>query len=102
MPGHGFLVHYLCCVSTDAAMGLDCGWIAVGVFAGDISLDDAVGVQQAATVLETRFGYLTAVGPSLGQGNPTDDYHIDTVWPFEQAVIHAGALRHGLSHTQAV
>ena len=83
-------------------MRLYCGWIAVGIFAGDISLDDAVGVQQAATVLETRFGYLTAVGPSLGQGSPTDDYHIDTVWPFEQAVIHAGASRHGLSHAQAV
>ena len=45
--------------------------------------------------LATEYGYLTSIGSRDSQQQGSGDvYHVDTVWPFEQALIHIGATRH--------
>ena len=45
--------------------------------------------------LETEFGYMTSLQNAAF--TKADVYHVDTVWPFEQALIHVGATKHSLS-----
>ena len=48
--------------------------------------------------METKIGYRTL---SPGEADRVKDkYHTYTVWPFEQAIIHAGARKFGLTDVQ--
>ena len=61
---------------------------------GDLRAGDDAAIEVATAALRTTLGYLTAVHPSGAATDGTvDSYHLDTVWPFEQALIHAGARR---------
>ena len=65
------------------------------------SLPDIISkIREKSSALETDIGYRT-MDPSLAS---TVDYtyHTTTVWPFEQAIIHAGAAKFGLEHEQEV
>ncbi len=71
-------------------------------FIGDVSDVHLVEEQQAAAVLETRLGYLTSL-PSVGAAtDAVDPYHVNTVWPFEQALINIAAHRHDMSRALEV
>jgi glycogen debranching enzyme len=67
---------------------------------GDLTAEQLQGVTESATVLETNIGYQTleyrlAVTMSV-------PYHAKAIWPFEQAVIHSGALKFSLSRSVEV
>ncbi len=58
-------------------------------------------IEEAATPLETPFGY--SAFATKGTASTIEDvYHLDSVWPFEQALIDMGAERHGLMHMREV
>jgi len=64
---------------------IDPGEFEPEVIARDIS---------ATTSLETAIGYRTM--EKCSAAGLENSYHASTVWPFEQAFIHIGALRHGV------
>mmetsp|Transcript_14626 Transcript_14626/g.27757 ORF Transcript_14626/g.27757 Transcript_14626/m.27757 type:complete len:297 (-) Transcript_14626:164-1054(-) len=64
---------------------------------GDLPRRSLESIVRASGSLETSIGYMTRGSPIGGGG-----YHIGNVWPFEQAVIYAGALRHNLSRPLSV
>lgn len=61
-------------------------------------------MDEATRALETDIGYMTSVesGGSGLAADAGDQYHINTVWPFEQAIINVAATRHHLSRVAAV
>lgn len=60
------------------------------------SVVDAIVSQ--AQALELHFGYRT----NLNTVDIGDPYHINTLWPFEQAIIHKGAKKFALNHVMEV
>lgn len=67
---------------------------------GDIPDAWVVSIERASEQLESHIGYLLLTpedGPRM-----VNAYHADTVWPFEQALIHAGAGKFGLKRVQRV
>ena len=67
---------------------------------GDISKRHLLAIEQAAQHLVTPYGYRT-----YAHGHPGYDphaYHLGAIWPFEQAIIALGAMRHGLCHVREV
>ncbi len=67
---------------------------------GDIPQDYLNNIVESSRVLETPIGYLT-LDPKLSE-RVSDDNHSKTLWLFEQAVIHNGAVKFGLEHVQQV
>jgi glycogen debranching enzyme len=65
---------------------------------GDISAEDAQAIARYSEPLATPFGYL----PGLAQSQTGDEYHTRWVWVHEQALLHAGARRHGLEEAAQV
>ncbi len=66
----------------------------------DITQTQIAHIERSAEALETHIGYLaasldTAAGMQRG-------YHAATVWPFEQALIHAGADKFGLDRVKRI
>jgi len=64
----------------------------------DISNRDLLAIEQAAQHLVTPYGYRT-----YAHGHPDYDhhaYHLGAIWPFEQAIIALGAIRHDLDHVR--
>lgn len=72
--------------------------------AGDIPNEIFSQIEDSVAALETDVGYLTALSPAGAASNAPelDPYHLNTVWPFEQALIHIGAVKHSLSKAAAV
>jgi len=67
---------------------------------GDISKRHLHAIEQSARKLATPCGYRT-----YAYGHVDYDphaYHLGAIWPFEQAIIARGALRHGLWRVQEV
>lgn len=60
----------------------------------DLSREKAASIALASKSLETEIGYKNEIGP--------EGYHSNNVWPFEQAIIHEGALQHELNETALV
>ena len=58
-------------------------------------------IRWRAAELETPFGYM-CLPRAVAHGMRDDDYHADVVWVFEQAMIHWGARKFGLSHEALV
>jgi hypothetical protein len=71
------------------------------LFSEDVSAEDKAELEAHCAELESPFGYLTSTGVGTGNGGMTnasvDSYHIDTVWPFEQALIHIASGRHSMT-----
>ncbi len=66
----------------------------------DLTTAQVAHIVQTAEDLETSIGYRVAspeTAANMGRG-----YHASTVWPFEQALIHAGAAKFGLARVQRV
>ncbi|MFC2107845.1 hypothetical protein ACFLS5_00100 [Candidatus Bipolaricaulota bacterium] len=67
---------------------------------GDISKRHLLAIEQAAQQLATQCGYRT-----YAHGQTDYDphaYHLGAIWPFEQAVIALGAMRHNLYHVRDI
>lgn len=62
---------------------------------GEIPAEDLRRNVQAAARLATVCGYRT-LDPAL-EAPEKDPYHARTVWPFEQAFIHIGLVKHGFT-----
>ena len=67
---------------------------------GDLQEDQLERIVRASAELETPAGYRT-LSPKLAD-KLEDKYHVNTIWPFEQAIIHTGAGKFGLQHVQEV
>lgn len=65
---------------------------------GDLPQNFIERIVAASSVLETPYGYRT-LAPVEFAANP---YHTNTIWPFENAVIHHAAKKFGLSRVQKV
>lgn len=65
---------------------------------GDLTVAQLAWIRERARPLETPIGY-RALDPHMLAVSP---YHSKTVWPFEQALIHAGATRFGWRDEAAV
>jgi len=66
----------------------------------DISKQHLLAIEQAARQLATPCGYRT-----YAHGQTDYDphaYHLGAIWPFEQAVIALGAMRHSLYHVRDI
>lgn len=61
----------------------------------DLSDEQLRKIVQSAGELETPLGYRT-FNPQPSYKLP--EYHYGSIWPFEQAIIHAGAKKLGLNH----
>ena len=59
---------------------------------GDVPAGVIERIVEACGELETPIGYKVLAGVS--EDSKADAYHTKTVWPYEQAIIHAGAYRH--------
>ena len=57
----------------------------------DLSEEQLEGIIDSSKNLETKIGYRT-LSPKE-ENRVKDKYHATTVWPFEQAIIHAGAKK---------
>lgn len=66
---------------------------------GDIPQDWAEAIAESSKVLETPLGY-RVLDPKIKSYKRK--YHSQTVWPFEQAMIHFGAERFGLGRAMKV
>ena len=66
----------------------------------DLQKDQLERIVKAAAELETPAGYRT-LSPKLSD-KLEDKYHMNTIWPFEQTIIHAGASKFGLKHVKEV
>ena len=67
---------------------------------GDISDEQLKSIVHSSKELETEIGYRT-LSPKM-VGKMKDQYHAETVWPFEQAMIHEGARKFGLTDIQKI
>ena len=67
---------------------------------GDISDEQLKSIICSSKELETEIGYRT-LSPKVA-GKVRDQYHANTVWPFEQAMIYEGARKFGLADIQKV
>jgi glycogen debranching enzyme len=65
----------------------------------DISKDKIISILAKSKYLETEFGYRTNASDFC---TLLDPYHSCTLWPFEQGIIHAGAVKFGLENVQNV
>ncbi|MEM7333197.1 MAG: hypothetical protein AAF490_14000 [Chloroflexota bacterium] len=63
---------------------------------GDISSNQLAKIAETVTNLESELGYLVMSGHDAA--SLQYDYHAKTVWPFEQGLIHLGAVKFGLPH----
>eukprot|EP00299_Pterocystis_sp_00344_P015858 c7941_g1_i1.p1 GENE.c7941_g1_i1~~c7941_g1_i1.p1 ORF type:complete len:425 (+),score=103.63 c7941_g1_i1:414-1688(+) len=68
----------------------------------DIPEGAARMIEMNSTPLETAIGYATETIEGVASADQPIGYHLNTVWPFEQALIHLGAARHGLPHATEV
>lgn len=66
----------------------------------DLSGIQVEAIERSSEVLETSIGYMNM----RPEDAPKVDYnyHANTIWPFEQALIHAGAGKFGLARVQRV
>ncbi|MFA5723858.1 MAG: hypothetical protein WC979_06385 [Candidatus Pacearchaeota archaeon] len=64
----------------------------------DLSIEQINAIENASLELETTIGYRT-LSPKI---IVKDVYHSETVWPFEQAIIHIGAKKFNLKKIQEV
>lgn len=72
---------------------------------GDITEGKVQSIITNTGILETDYGYLTVTtqDPWLSQDITIHTgYHTNTIWPFEQAFIHQGALKFDLPHVLEV
>jgi glycogen debranching enzyme len=71
---------------------------------GDISNNVLHNTVDAATCLETNIGYRVMCIDDVINSNYaiSDKYHMTTIWPFENAVIHYGAYKFGFNHVASV
>ncbi len=67
---------------------------------GDLTADQIESIVLASEQLESQIGYLLMT-PEDGH-RMKRSYHADTVWPFEQALIHAGAQKFGLERVMRI
>ena len=65
---------------------------------GDIENNQIEGIERSSIELETSIGFRT-LSPRFKM---KDTYHSQTVWPFEQAIIHIGAKKFGLEKIQKI
>lgn len=82
------------------AISSDCLHALFYLEPGDLTDDELANQVKASEVLETQAGYRT-MEPACAS-LAFDSYHASTVWPFEQAFIHAGALKFGLERVAGV
>lgn len=66
----------------------------------DLPPGHAEAIAASSAILETGAGYRT-IDPALA-GKGAGGYHTRTVWPFEQAMIHRGAVRFDLPRAAEV
>jgi len=66
----------------------------------DISQENLNKIVEVSKILETPVGY-RALSPEK-KSEIKENYHSSTVWPFEQAIIHAGAKKFGLKRPQEI
>lgn len=64
----------------------------------DITNEKIARIVKSSAILETPFGYRT-LDPQIYSRN---NYHTRTIWPFENALIHAAAVKFDLPHVQEV
>ncbi len=62
----------------------------------DVPKERLEEIVEKSRALETPIGYRTAYLPA------GDEYHFGSVWPFEQAFIHAASRKFGLEHAKEV
>ncbi len=67
---------------------------------GDLSAEKQAAIERSSEALETSIGYLVMSPENAARMERA--YHGATVWPFEQAMIHAGAGKFGLERVQRV
>ncbi len=71
----------------------------------EITPQKVQAIVKTMQILETQIGYLTfnTHWSGLAQDITTHTgYHTNTVWPFEQALIHSGAKKFGLTHVMNI
>jgi len=61
---------------------------------GDLKNKQLEGILESSKILETEIGYSILEHGFSGKIN--SEYHTKTVWPFEQAIINSGAIKHRL------
>lgn len=66
----------------------------------DLPAEWVTSIVRVSEALESHIGYMLMT-PEDGK-RMTRSYHADTVWPFEQALIHAAALKFDLERVQRV
>ena len=66
----------------------------------DLPANKIKEIVESSKILETPIGYRTLSPESAGELKSS--YHTRTVWPFEQAIIHAGAKKFALKHVMEV
>ena len=65
---------------------------------GDVDNNQIKEIEKSSLELETPIGFRT-LSPKF---KIEDGYHSQTVWPFEQAIIHIGAKKFGLEKIQRI
>ncbi len=65
----------------------------------DLKKNTIKSIMNVSKELETSYGYLTAKNNSHDEEK---DYHVNTIWPFEQALINAGANKFNLNKISKV
>ncbi len=68
----------------------------------DLSKEKIQQIAMASECLETPWGYRVLDSTAAKRNQTTDDYHANTLWCWEQAIIHAGAKKFGLEKPQEV
>ncbi len=72
---------------------------------GDLSKDRIQKIIENTKRLETVFGYITLDTKDewlTGDVTKHTGYHTNTVWPFEQAMIHSGASKFGIESVKKI
>ncbi len=67
---------------------------------GDLTPAQLAGIERASEALETSIGYMNMSPEEAAKA--AYNYHANTIWPFEQGMIHAGAGKFGLDRVQRV
>src|SRR3989344_1158148 len=67
---------------------------------GDLNKKQLQKIIEASKKIETPFGY-RVLDKKLSE-SVDDKYHSDSIWPFEQAIIHFGAIKFGLKDIKDV
>eukprot|EP01102_Stenamoeba_stenopodia_P011280 TRINITY_DN3450_c0_g1_i1.p1 TRINITY_DN3450_c0_g1~~TRINITY_DN3450_c0_g1_i1.p1 ORF type:complete len:440 (-),score=102.18 TRINITY_DN3450_c0_g1_i1:15-1334(-) len=68
---------------------------------GDLPGDLIESIGNDTTPLQTSIGYISALIPT-SSGFAMQAYHGSSVWPFENAMIHAGAKKFGLQNSMEI